>query len=56
MANSLKLPVFSLINLTDRILQIVECNRIAICLYSMATNPNTDKSIDIQIRLYIKEY
>ncbi len=31
----------------DRILQIVKSDRIAICLYSLATNLNTDKPIDI---------
>jgi hypothetical protein len=31
----------------DRILRIVECNQIGLHLYSLATNPNTDKPIDI---------
>ncbi len=31
----------------DRILQIVKSDRIAISLYSLATNLNTDKPIDI---------
>jgi hypothetical protein len=35
----------------DRILWIVKCNQIALHLYSLATNPNTDKPIDIRIRL-----
>ena len=33
----------------------VESDRIAICLYSLATNPNTDKPIDIQSRPNINE-
>ena len=40
----------------DRILWIVECNWIAIHLYSLAINPNTDKPIDIRIRLNINKY
>jgi hypothetical protein len=31
----------------DQILQIVECNQIAFCLYLLALNPNTNKPIDI---------
>ncbi len=37
----------------DRILRIVESDRIAIHLYSLVKNPNTDKPIDIQSRLII---
>jgi len=37
------------------ILRIVECNWIAMHLYSLGTNPNTDKPIDIWIRLNINE-
>ncbi len=40
----------------DWILQIVKCNQIALCLYSLATNMNTDQPMDIQIRLNINEY
>jgi hypothetical protein len=40
----------------DQVLQIVKSDRIAIRLYLLATNPNTDKPIDIQSRPNIKEY
>ncbi len=40
----------------DQILRIVECNWIALHLYSFATNLNTDKPIDIRIRPNINEY
>ncbi len=42
--------------IADRILQIVKCNQIAIHLYLLPTNPNTDKPIDIQMILNINEY
>jgi hypothetical protein len=35
--------------IAHRILRIVECNRIAIHLHLLATNMNTDKSINIYI-------
>ncbi len=31
----------------DQILEIVECNQIALCLYLLALNLNTNKPIDI---------
>jgi hypothetical protein len=40
----------------DRILQIVKCNQIALHLYLLAMNPNTDKPKDIQIRPNINKY
>ncbi len=39
----------------DPLLRIVESEKIVIRLYSLATNPNTDKPIDIQSRLNINE-
>ncbi len=41
--------------IADRILQLVDSNQIAIHLYSLAMNPNTDKPIDIQSRPYIND-
>ncbi len=40
----------------DQILQIVKCNWIALHLYLLAMNLNTDKPIDIRIRPNINEY
>jgi hypothetical protein len=39
----------------DQILRIFKSERIVIGLYSLATNPNTDKLIDIQSRPNINE-
>jgi hypothetical protein len=39
----------------DQILQIVECNQIALCLYWLASNPITNKPIDIWIRPNINQ-
>ncbi len=50
MANSLKITFIIAHRIGDRILRIVKCNRIALCLYSLAMIPNTEKSIDILIR------
>ncbi len=55
MANSLKITFIIAHQIADQILQIVKSNRIAIHLYSLATNPNTDKPIDIRSRLNINE-
>ncbi len=41
--------------IADQILQIVDSKQIAIHLYSLATNLNTDKPIDIQSRPYIND-
>ncbi len=41
--------------IADRILQIVESDRIALHWYSLATNPNTDKPMDIRSRPNINE-
>jgi hypothetical protein len=41
--------------IADQILQIVESNWLALRLYSLAINPNTDKPIDIWSRPNIKE-
>ncbi len=56
MANSFKITLIIAHQIADWILQIVECNWIVIHLYSLATNLNTDKPIDIQIRPNINEY
>jgi hypothetical protein len=56
MANSNKITFIIDHQIADRILQIVECNRIALHLYSLAMNLNTDKLIDIRIRLNINKY
>ncbi len=39
----------------DQVLRIVKSDQIAIHLYSLATNPYTDKPIDIQSRPNINE-
>ncbi len=39
----------------DKVLGIAESDQIAIRLYLLATNPNTDKPIDIQSRPNINE-
>jgi hypothetical protein len=50
-----KIPFIIAHQIADRILQIVKSNWIAICLYSLATNKNTDKQIDIRSRPNINE-
>ncbi len=55
MANSGFFTLGFVHQIPDRILLIVESNQIAIHLYSLATNPNTDKPIDIQSRPNINE-
>jgi hypothetical protein len=48
MANSCFITFGFVHRIPDRILQIVKSDRIGVCLYSLATNLNTDKPIDIQ--------
>ncbi len=42
-----KIPFAITHRIADQILQIVQCNRIAILLYLLAMNLNTDKLIEI---------
>ncbi len=42
--------------IADQILRIVECDEIAMCLFSLVTNLNKDKPIDIPIRPNRNEY
>ncbi len=56
MANSFKFNFIFAHQISEKILQIVECNSIALCLCSLASNPNTDIPVDIQIRPNINEY
>ncbi len=53
--NRLKLPLVSLINVAERMVRIVENERIALHWYSLAMNPLTDKPIDIWSRPIINE-
>jgi hypothetical protein len=55
MANSFKITFVITHQIADQILQIIKSNQIAIHLYSLATNLNTDKPIDIQNRPNINE-
>jgi hypothetical protein len=48
--NNLKISFVIAHWIGDQILWIVKCNLIALCLYSLATIPNTEKAIDISIR------
>jgi hypothetical protein len=47
MANSCFFTFGFVHRIPDQILLLVESDQIGVCLYLLATNPNTDKPIDI---------